>query len=134
MTVKHVKQVQTMILTLRYDYHYEHAFRGQRKNKLLFWAATLCFAKLHCAFPLSKGCRTHSERSSRCSVMQRRRPRSQLQKSDRASLIIHHRNTRDGLLYFEVCLFFFPSTPLLALNVSGVRLKNKKTTPQAGHS
>lgn len=81
-----------------YDYHYEHAFRGQRKNKLLFWAPALCFTKRHCVFPLSKGCRTHSECGSRCSVIQWLRPLSQLQKSDRASLIIHHRNT--GLFVF----------------------------------
>lgn len=101
---EHVKHVQTMILTLHYDYHYEHAFRGQRKNKLLFWAPALCFAKLHCAFPLSKGWRTHSGCSSWCSVIQWLRPRSQVQKSDRASLIIHHRNT--GLFVFS---FYTPA-------------------------
>lgn len=122
---EHVKQVQTVVLTLRYDYHYEHVFRGQRKNKLLFWAPALRFTKLHCAFPLSKGCRTHSECSSRCTVIQWLRPRSQLQKSDRASPIIHHRNAQDRLPYFQVCLFF-PSTPLLALHVSGVLLKKRQ--------
>lgn len=33
---QHVKQVRTMVLTLHYDYHYEDAFRGQRKNKTTF--------------------------------------------------------------------------------------------------
>lgn len=48
-------------------------------------------------------------------MIQRLRPRSQLQKCDRSSLIIHHRNTQDRLLYFQGFFFFLLHPCLLCM-------------------